>query len=186
MSLGTRRSVEGRRSSSPAAVLPVVSKDRAIFAQLRLIDPPADTGPYLNPRGSDGRHPRVGLYRPPRRLHPEILVTEGIIDALSANAAGYRAAAILAPGLADVETAVHLSRLSGPLVIALDPDGPGHLAADRLAQFLWARGRRPALLAELGNDLNESMLAARDWPRKLVSHVREAVVSGPPDRVPER
>jgi hypothetical protein len=184
-SLGTRRSVLGPRSSSLTAVLPVISKDRAIFAQLRLIDPPDGTSPYLNPPSRDGHHPRLGLYRPPRRVHPEILVTEGIIDALSANAAGYRAAAILAPGLADAATAVHLSRLSGPLVIALDPDDAGDLAADRLAKHLWAHGRRPALLAELGQDLNDSMIAARDWPRKLAAHVREAVVSGPPDRLPE-
>jgi hypothetical protein len=163
----------------------VISKGRAVFAQLRLVDPPDDTGPYVNPRSTGGRHPRLGLYRPPRRVHPEILVTEGIIDALSANAAGYRAAAILGPGLADAATAVHLSRLTGPLVLAFDPDDAGGLATDRLAKHLWARGRRPALLAELGQDLNDSMIAARDWPRKLAAHVREAVASGPPDRVPE-
>jgi DNA primase len=184
-SLSTRRAVAGRRSSSPAAVLPVVAKGRAVFAQLRLIDPPAGAAPYLNAPVTEGQHPRLGLYRPPRRVHPEIVVTEGIIDALSANAAGYRAAAILAPGLADAATAVHLARLQGPLVLALDPDDAGGLATDRLASQLWARGRRPALLAELGQDLNDTMRAAGDWPRKLTAHVRAALASGPPDRLPE-
>jgi hypothetical protein len=185
-SLATRRAVDGTRSSSAAAVLPVISKDRAVFAQLRLIEPPDGASPYVSAHIPDGHRLRYGLYRPPRRAHAEILVTEGIIDALSANAAGYRAAAVLAPGLADGEVAVHVARLKGPLVVAFDPDGAGEAAANRLTQLLWARGRRPAVLAEIGSDLNDSMTRARDWPRTLAAHVRQAVAGGPPDRVPER
>jgi hypothetical protein len=181
--LPTRRSTNGHRSSAPAAVLPVVVRGRAVHAQLRLIQPQPDQAPYVNPRSSAEGRPRLALYRPPQRRHPEIIVTEGIIDALSANAAGYRAAAILAPGLADAEVAVHLARLNGPLVLALDPDEAGGLASDRLACHLWTTGRRPALLAELKHDLNGSLVAANDWPRKLASHVRQAVMSGPPDRL---
>jgi hypothetical protein len=70
-------------------------------------------------------------------------------------------------------------------VLALDPDRAGDLATDCLAKHLWARGRRPALLAELGQDLNGAMTRARDWHRTLTAHVRAAVAAGPPDRLPE-
>jgi hypothetical protein len=132
------------------------------------------------------RHPRLGLYRPARRQHPEILVTNGVIDALSANAAGYPAAAVLSPGLADAEVAVHLSRLDGPLVLVLGPDGPANEATGRLAHFLTARGRRPALLSTLDGDVNESLVASNNWPRKLAAHVRQASPGGPPDIAPTR
>jgi hypothetical protein len=182
--LPTRRAVPVQRSASRAALLPIISKDRAIHVQLRLIAPGPDEPRYLNPPPEGGRHPRLGLYRPAQRRHPEILVTEGIIDALSANTAGFRAAAILSPGLADAEVAVHLSRLHGPLVMALDPDGPGDEAADRLMHHLAARGRRPVWLPVLNGDLNDSLVQAHDWPRKLAAHVRQATASNPPDRVP--
>lgn len=103
-------------------------------------------------------------------LHPEILVTEGILDALSANAAGYRAAAILSPGLADAHVAVYLTRLQGPLVLALDPDDAGQRATERLALHLAARGRHPARLEALAGDLNETLVESHDWPRKLTAH----------------
>lgn len=171
-------------AAAPAAVLPVIAKEQAIYAQLRLINPAADQPAYLNPPGSGTtRHPRLGLYRPPQRHHPEILVTNGIIDALSANAAGYRAAAVLSPVLADAEVAVHLSRLQGPLVLALDPTGPGDEATDRLMHHLTARGRRPSMLPALHGDLNETLVATNDWPRKLTAHVRHATASNPPDLV---
>lgn len=174
-----------RSASSPAAVLPVVAKGRVIFTQLRLIDASAGDGRYIHPRsGTTHDNPRIGLFRPGERRHDEIIVTEGIIDALSANVAGYRAAALLSPGLADAATAVHLSRLAGPLVLAFDPDESGTAAADRLSTFLWARGRRPSLLAELGHDLNDSLVRAGDFPRMLAAHVRQAVAAGPPDHVP--
>jgi hypothetical protein len=172
-------------ASSPAAVLPVLAKDEAIYVQLRLINPQPHQPTYLNPLANGTtRHPRLGLYRPPRRQQPEILVTNGIIDALSANAAGYRAAAVLSPGLADAEVAVHLSRLHGPLVLALDPTGPGDEASDRLMHHLTTRGRRPAMLPVLNRDLNEALVGSNDWPRKLAAHVRNTTASNPPDFVP--
>lgn len=185
--LPTRRAIPGPRAASPSAVLPVLAKDQAIYAQLRLIDPQPDQPAYLNPPASGTtRHPRLGLYRPAQRGHPEILVTNGIIDALSANAAGYRAAAVLSPGLADAEAAVHLSRLHGPLILALDPTGPGDEAADRLMLHLEARGRRPTMLPALDGDLNDSLVAAQDWPRKLAAHVHYLIATSPPDLVPTR
>lgn len=183
--LPTRRGIPGRRAASPSAVLPVLAKGRPIHAQLRLIDPQPGEPAYLNPPASGKtRHPRLGLYRPAQRQHAEILVTNGIIDALSANAAGYRSAAVLSPGLADAEVAVHLSRLNGPLVLALGPTGPGDVAADRLMLHLEARGRRPTILTTFNGDLNDALVTAGDWPRKLAAHVGQAVAIGPSDPLP--
>lgn len=182
--LPTRRAVAGPRSASPAAVLPVIARNQAIHAQLRLIAPRPGEPRYLNPTGTTTRHPPLALYRPPKRLHPEILITEGILDALAANAAGYRAAAVLSPGRADAEVAVHLSRLNGPLVLALDPDGPGDGAAARLEHHLIAHGRRPVWLPALDGDLNDALVSASDWPRKLSAHVRHVVAVHSPHHGP--
>lgn len=178
--------VSQRPKPAAVAVLPVVSARKAVYAKLRLIEPPADRGPYLSPLSASGSPPAIGLFRPPRRQHSEILVTSSILDALAANAAGYRAASLMAPDMRNAQATVHLARLQGPLVIALSPDMAGDQTSDAIARHLWARGRRPALLAEMDRDLSDSLAATNNWSRKLQLHVRHAVISGPLDPVPER
>jgi hypothetical protein len=185
------------RSPTDVAVLPMSSGGKIVHAALRLVEPPHDRGPYLTPLATTGQPAPLGLYRPPGRRHAEILVTSGILDALAANAAGYRSVCVMArsaevptahrrPARALEEAAVHLARLNGPLVLALGGTLSAEEATDELAARLWERGRRPALLAETGRDLSDSLAATSDWPRWLGSHVRLAVASGPPDVVLER
>jgi DNA primase len=105
-----------------------------------------------------------------------------VIDALSANAAGYRGVAVLGPARADAETASRLARLDGRLVLALDADPAGNDATARLARHLTAIGRRPTVLRLADGDLNDALVAASNWPRKLAAHVDRATAaaqSGP-------
>ena len=176
---------EGHRSASPAAVLPVFSRGQVVCAQIRFVDASVGPAPLVEDPTGTGLVPPVGLFRPVYQRHPEIIVASGILDALSANAASYRSAALLGPGFRDTSVALALARLRGPLVLALGTDPTKEAATDRLSELLWSQGRRPALLAEMGRDLNQGLVEASNWPRKLASHVQLAVTAGPRDVVPE-
>jgi hypothetical protein len=152
-----------------AVVLPVSVADRAAYLQLRLLNQRPGSPRYLNPTSGLATNPRLGLYRPahaPR--HRELIVTEGIIDALSAAAAGYRSAAILGAGYPDPATAAAIAQLPWPLVVAFDPDSAGIAGAERLARLLEARHRRATLLRLERGDLNEQLIRhGPGWPHAL-------------------
>jgi hypothetical protein len=163
--LGPRR--QPRPDGMPGAsgvVLPIVTgaDHRAIYAQLRMTNPQPDGPRYLNPTGNLASNPRIGYFRPADQRHREVIVTEGVIDALSATAAGYRAAAV-----PDQAIAHELSRLPEPLVIAFDQDDAGRAAADRLTALLDAEQRYPVNLRVPANDLNDAMVHSSRWPKEL-------------------
>ncbi|MBK5224106.1 MAG: toprim domain-containing protein [Acidimicrobiia bacterium] len=170
-----------RRQSRPdgmcrmgGAVLPVIADGQAIYAQVRVPHPRPDRPRYLNPTADLAPNPRLARFRPAAVEHPEVIITEGAIDALSANAAGYRAVAILSAGYPDPTIAHALSRIHHPLVIAFDNDDAGRQGAQRLHDLL-ADQLRPAPCLDLEeSDLNEALLAATDWRRDLVRAVMRA------------
>jgi hypothetical protein len=166
--LGPRR--QRRPDGMPraaGAVLPVVVDGRAVYAQLRVTNPRPDGPRYLNPTGGLASNPRIGYVRPADQRHREVIVTEGIIDALSAAAAGYRAAAVLSAAYPDQAIAHELSRLPEPLVIAFDQDDAGRAAAERLTDLLDAEHRYPVNLRVPANDLNDAMVHSSRWSKEL-------------------
>ncbi len=146
------------------AVLPAVVDGRAIYAQLRVPNPRRDAPRYLNPSGSIAPNPRLVRIRPAEIRCPEVIVTEGVIDALSAAAAGFRAVGVLSAAYGDAVVAAQLARLPHPLVLAFDADDAGRVAASNLAGLLRAGGRRPVVLDFGDGDLNEASLREGDWP----------------------
>jgi Toprim-like/CHC2 zinc finger len=145
-----------------AVVLPVLVDGHACYAQLRLLGAPRSFPKYLNVCDTLARNPRLGLYEPALQLEfpidrTEILVTEGTIDALSAAAGGYRAAAVLSASYGDATAAAALARLPGQLVVAFDPDPAGRTGSERLVRLLNAQHRRPGVLVLAGGDLNENL-----------------------------
>lgn len=143
-----------------AVVLPVLVSGGACFAQLRVLNSGPEFPRYLNARDEQLPNSRVGLYRPARHLdfpceRRELIITEGIIDALSAAAAGYHTAAVLGAGLTDPLTALKLARAQCPLVIAFAPDAAGRTGAARLAEQLRAHRRSAHILQLTNGDLNE-------------------------------
>lgn len=148
-------------------VLPVIDGGRAVYAQLRVPNPRPDWPRYLNPTSDLATNPRLARVRPVEARQPEVVVTEGAIDALCAAAAGYRAVAVLSAAYGDEAVAVSLAKLPHPLVITFDADDAGRAGADRLALLLDAR-RRPPIVLDLGaGDLNDSMRQSDDWPAEL-------------------
>jgi Toprim-like len=157
------------------AVLSVMLDSVAIYAQVRVPHPQADRPRYLNPTADLALNPRLALFRPAHCEHPEVIVAEGAIDALTATAAGYRAVGVLSAGYPDAAVAHALSRVPHPLVIAFDPDDAGRAGAARLAGLL-AADHRPAAVIDLGSgDLNEALLRTHEWPADLAEQVGEAI-----------
>jgi DNA primase len=174
--LGPRR--QQRPDGMPKAggvVLPVIGDGHAIYAQLRMTRPRPDGPRYLNPTGDLAPNPRLAYFRPAEQRHREVIVTEGTIDALSATAAGYRAAAVLSAAYPDQVIAHELSRLPEALVIAFDQDDAGRTAAARLTALLDAQQRHPVNLALPANDMNDALLRSSNWPKELELRVNDCV-----------
>jgi hypothetical protein len=156
-------------------VLPVIYDGHAVYAQLRVPHPAADRPRYLNPTSDLATNPRLSRARPVEARHPEVVVTEGALDALSAAAAGYRAVAVLSAAYSDEAVAVALAKLPHPLVIAFDADDAGRTGADRLASLLEARQRPPVVLDLGTGDLNDAMRHSDDWPTRMQHGVDSAM-----------
>lgn len=170
--LGPRR--QPRPTGMPkatGAVLPVLVDGHAVYAQVRVVQPRVNGPRYLNPTGDLAPNPRLAYFRPVEVERREVIVTEGAIDALSAAAAGFRAAAVLSAAYPDQAIAHELSRLPEPLVIAFDQDEAGQAAAERLTALLGVQHRHPANLTMPVGDLNEALLRSSNWPKELVLRV---------------
>lgn len=170
-----------------AAVLPVLAGEQACYVQLRTLNAGPDFPRYLACRDELASNPRLALVRPARSFGhsfetTDLLITEGIIDALSAAAAGYRAAAYLGAGLPDAATAAVLARSHRRLVIAFDPDPPGRAAAYRLGQLLRARGRDAAVMDLKSGDLNTCHTRSTEWPLELAARLQHATAHLPRPR----
>ncbi len=148
-------------------VLPVLVDGHAVYAQVRVVNPRPNGPRYLNPTGDLAPNPRLAYFRPAEQRHREVIVTEGAIDALSAAAAGFRAAAVLSAAYPDQAIAHELSRLPEPLVIAFDRDDAGRAAAQRLTALLDAHQRQPVNLGLPASDLNEALLRSSNWSKEL-------------------
>ena len=156
-------------------VLPAIENGHAVYAQLRVPHPQADRPRYLNPTADLATNPRLARARPVETRHPEVVVTEGAIDALSAAAAGYRAVAVLSATYGDEAVATALAKLPHPLVIAFDADDAGHAGSHRLASLLEARQHPPVVLDLGSGDLNDAMRRSDDWTHDMGRSVNLAV-----------
>lgn len=170
--LGPR--VQTRPDGMPRAagvVLPALRDGHAVYAQLRVPQPRPDRPRYLNPTADLATNPRLARIRPIEARHPEVVVTEGAIDGLSAAAAGYRAVAVLSATYGDEAVAVALAKLPHPLVIAFDADDAGRTGAHKLASLLASR-QRPAVVLDIGSgDLNDAMRRSANWPADLAATI---------------
>ena len=160
---------------SRGIVLPVIAEGHAVYAQLRVPHPQPDRPRYLNPTSDLATNPRLSRARPVEPRHPEVVVTEGAIDGLSAAAAGYRTVAVLSAAYGSEAVAVALAKLPHPLVIAFDADAAGRASADRLASLLEARQRPPVVLDLGTGDLNDAMRHSDDWPARMQHGVDSAM-----------
>ena len=175
---------DGMPAAGWAAVLPVHLNGEPVFAQLRVLG--SSRLRYLNAASTLTPNPRIAEYEPAERQGSCVVVTEGVLDALSAAAGGLRGVALLGasvpdPGRPSASSNTLVDRLAdidGRLVLALDADDAGQRGADRLQALLAERRTDIVRVAPPAhvNDLNEWMLrAGDDWPAQLTGEVRLAI-----------
>ena len=179
-----QRRPDGMPAAGWAAVLPVHRDGEPVFAQLRVLS--SRRLRYLNASSDLAPNPRIARYEATDPRGSCVLVTEGIIDALSAAAAGYQSAALLGAAVpqpgertpAADQIAEPLLSTPGCIVLALDADDAGQRGAARLHELLSSRTDRPVLQLHLPhgvNDLNEWMRQATDWSAELEDSLRVAL-----------
>jgi hypothetical protein len=152
----------------PAVVFPIRQDGHVVYTMSRHLRPVASR--WWNTAERLAPNPRLALYRPPGSPVGGLVVTEGPLDALSALAAGYRAAAILGAGTVSPTIADQLAATGQRLLLALDNDPEGRRAHQRFATLLTERGARWSALPipERHGDLNAWHVANRDrWARAV-------------------
>lgn len=175
---------EGMPAAGRAAVLPIHRDGAPVFAQIRTMA--NGRVRYLNASSALAPNPRLGLYHPVTETGSCVLVTEGIIDALSVASAGLRGVALLGASVPDPDRSPSasshpivdlLAAMPGRLVLALDNDAAGHLATERLEKLL--ASTRPDLvrldLPDGVNDINDWTLADPDLGCYLEERLRDAI-----------
>jgi DNA primase len=156
-----------------AAVLPAHGQDgRLAYVQARYLDPEAGRK-YGNPVSRLGSNPRLAWTLTPSPRRTDLLIVcEGVIDALTAGAAGLHSVAVLGatyPSIATADT-IAAQAADRQVVITLDGDDPGRIAAHRLHDLLTARSvdNRVWDLPE-GADLNGLAQADPAWADQLLA-----------------
>lgn len=172
------------------AVFPVLAEGRAVYSQLRRLNPGPGQPRYLSVSGSLAPKPTVARYRPIERRAALLVATEGPVDALAAAAAGFDAVALLGAGAAGPMAAEALAAEGRPVAIAMDADEAGRAASARLTSLLAERRCRSTVVAvppdagdlagwlAQANDWQatflEAVLTARSVPRRPAAPVRAA------------
>lgn len=168
-------------------VLAILDADRrAIFTQARTLHAQPELSRYLNCAARLAPNPRLGIYQPAHALSENVIVCEGVLDALCAVSAGHRAAAVLGAALPDEKIARRLCALGRPLLIAFDADDAGDRGAERLARHLAALGSHPARRLRpppQHGDLNAWMSAlggADRWQERFTHVLQRCAERRPP------
>lgn len=162
-------------------VLPIREGGRTVFTQTRRLNVGAGGAKYLSCSHETAPNPRFGRFDPPSTSATCVVVCEGAFDAMSANAAGLPAVALLGAGVGRAG----ISRMVGPrattVLLALDQDAAGERARGRLrSEFheLGSRTRDLRFPAGFG-DLNEwSQRAAGSWSTDFAAACRDACTRG--------
>jgi DNA primase len=162
------RRAGGLPKAGPGAVFPALdAAGRPVYFQTRYLEPGPTRPKYGNPAGRHGDNPRHAWTRPIGAEKQPIVICEGFPDAYTANSAGYTAVAILGTANATTAFAEQLApRVDGrPVVLALDGDGAGRLAAKNLREGFGACG---IMVVEIplppGTDFNSWVTTARSLP----------------------
>jgi DNA primase len=161
----------GLPRSGIAAVLPAFDPSGDLsYVQARYLDPSA-TSKYGNPIRRLGTNPGLAWTRTPTVRYPDqLIICEGVLDALTAATAGLPAVAVLGATYPSVRIAQTIADHTADrrILIAFDGDDAGRVAASRLQQLLDPRGVEARILdLPKGSDLNTMAQATPDWFDRL-------------------
>jgi DNA primase len=152
----------------PAVVFPVRQDGHVVYTVSRHLRPVASR--WWNTAERLAPNPRLAFYQPPGHAVGGVVVTEGPLDALSALASGYQAAAILGAATVTPTIADQLAATGQRLLLALDNDPQGRRAQDRLVALITQRGAPWSALPipDHHGDLNAWHTASRHRWRQVV------------------
>lgn len=170
---------DGLPRAFPAAVFPARVDGELVYVQSRLVQP--GDRRWLNPRSTFAPNPRVAELGAAVTERGPVVVTEGVIDGLSAVAGRLRAIALLGAANAGRETVARVagSRNGSLVLLATDNDDAGRRAREKLRTGLVALGVPVSDLniPERFKDLNDWHREARlEWDRTLGSAVSLATL----------
>jgi Toprim-like len=164
-----------------AATFPALDTTGTVrYVQTRYLTPRPGQPKYDNPAARLGANPRPAWLAPPVPRHEhDLVICEGIPDALTAAQAGYRSVATLGTHAADHHVARALAEHANAhgltLTAVVDADPPGRAAGKRLATLLAAH-RVTLRIVEPPDGLDLNGWAQRDpsWPSAL-THLNPTV-----------
>jgi len=152
---------------------------RITYVQARYLDPDATGRKYDNPAAALAPHPRLAF--PVTTVQPttsQLLVCEGIPDALIAAQEGFPAVAILGAQTPDesvaARIAAHATERELAVTLVCDPDAAGRRVAEALCPLLQTHDIEPRVVTPpSGFDLNEWALTDPDWMQQLQTVQRD-------------
>jgi hypothetical protein len=153
---------------SIAAVFPALNENGDIhYVQTRYLNP--GTGPkYDNPSLALATNPRLAWTRPTTDVNgPQLVVCEGIPDALTAAALGCVAVGMLGAQVVDSSTVDRIVNYalgtSSQVVLVNDADHAGRTWASAISGLLVSHGLRPVVIEPpTGGDLNQWALVSEE------------------------
>lgn len=153
-------------------VFPALNEQGEVaYVQTRYLEP-GDGPKYDNPAASLGANPRLAWTQSVGAGHPgQLIVCEGIPDALTAAGAGYAAVAVLGSQAPDFDVAGRIAtgarRINSDAVVVVDNDAPGRSAGERLRALLGEFGVDLTVVVPpvAGLDLNSWAMVDSDWPK---------------------
>jgi hypothetical protein len=168
-----------------AATFPALDTTGTVrYVQTRYLQPRPGQPKYDNPAARLGANPSLAWLRPPLPRHEhDLVICEGIPDALTAAQAGYRAVATLGTHAADPHVARALAEHAAGrgliLTAVVDADPAGRAAGQRLATLLAAFSVTLRIVEPVnGLDLNGWAQRDPSWPSAL-THVNSTVSLNP-------
>jgi hypothetical protein len=164
------------------ATFPALDVDGQIcYVQTRALEPRPGYGKYDNPSAALAPNPRLTWAVPPGPARPgQLLICEGIPDALIAAQAGYRSVGLLGTNALDPTVAARIANvatrdnLDVTIITDNDDNGVGKHLGQQLAERLGDEGLAVTTLEPPeGHDLSTWARATRAWARQL-GHDRPA------------
>lgn len=159
-----------------AATFPVFDPSGNLtYVQARYLDPEAAGRKYDNPSAAMAPHPRLAFPITTRVVETsDLLVCEGLPDALTAAQAGFTAVGLLGAHTPDEAVALriagHAKNCGLDVTLVCDPDDAGRRMADVLDPLLRSAGITPHVLTPPGGvDLNDWARTNSAWPSAVAA-----------------
>lgn len=157
-----------------AATFPVFDPSGNLtYVQARYLDTDRAGRKYDNPSAAMAPHPRLAFPITTRMVETrEVLVCEGLPDALTAAQSGFTSVGLLGAHTPDeavaMRIATHARNCGLDVTLVCDPDTAGHRMAEVLEPLLRAAGIAPQVVTPPGGaDLNDWATRNPAWPEAL-------------------